>query len=307
MEPQILVRRGARPDADPVRLPLPPALPAGRVGRGRAAGHPGALPRRGSRRDPRLPRRRGRGGRAREDAAVRLVHGPGRARARARGAVRARLAVRGAHWASSPSPAPTSPAASPTCRSSSCATGGRAARVRQRLPPPRRRGRLRVRPLLDPAVPLPRVDVRARRRRCARRPRSDARPGVRPRRARPAAARASTRGARSSSSTPTADAPPLADTLGAAARARRASAGSTSTRSRSTTASHYGVDANWKVAIENYLECYHCAVAHPAFSDVGRRPPRRATSSSPIRASPPTTRRRATAPARASSTSSGRR
>ena len=31
---------------------------------------------------------------------------------------------------------------------------------------------------------------------------------------------------------------------------------------------HYGVDANWKVAIENYLECYHCAVAHPAFSDV---------------------------------------
>ena len=31
---------------------------------------------------------------------------------------------------------------------------------------------------------------------------------------------------------------------------------------------HYGVDANWKVAVENYLECYHCAVAHPAFSDV---------------------------------------
>ena len=23
---------------------------------------------------------------------------------------------------------------------------------------------------------------------------------------------------------------------------------------------------NWKVAIENYLECYHCAVAHPGFS-----------------------------------------
>jgi phenylpropionate dioxygenase-like ring-hydroxylating dioxygenase large terminal subunit len=30
----------------------------------------------------------------------------------------------------------------------------------------------------------------------------------------------------------------------------------------------YGVDANWKVAIENYLECYHCAVAHPGFSQV---------------------------------------
>jgi choline monooxygenase len=30
----------------------------------------------------------------------------------------------------------------------------------------------------------------------------------------------------------------------------------------------YGCDANWKVAVENYLECYHCAVAHPAFSAV---------------------------------------
>jgi phenylpropionate dioxygenase-like ring-hydroxylating dioxygenase large terminal subunit len=25
-------------------------------------------------------------------------------------------------------------------------------------------------------------------------------------------------------------------------------------------------DANWKVCCENYLECYHCSVAHPAFS-----------------------------------------
>ena len=25
-------------------------------------------------------------------------------------------------------------------------------------------------------------------------------------------------------------------------------------------------DANWKVCAENYLECYHCAVAHPSFS-----------------------------------------
>lgn len=28
----------------------------------------------------------------------------------------------------------------------------------------------------------------------------------------------------------------------------------------------YHVDANWKVVIENYLECYHCPVAHPGFS-----------------------------------------
>ncbi|MGZ8687126.1 MAG: SRPBCC family protein [Gaiellaceae bacterium] len=25
-------------------------------------------------------------------------------------------------------------------------------------------------------------------------------------------------------------------------------------------------EANWKVCAENYLECYHCAVAHPSFS-----------------------------------------
>jgi phenylpropionate dioxygenase-like ring-hydroxylating dioxygenase large terminal subunit len=29
---------------------------------------------------------------------------------------------------------------------------------------------------------------------------------------------------------------------------------------------HHAVDANWKIAVENYLECYHCPVAHPDFS-----------------------------------------
>ena len=28
------------------------------------------------------------------------------------------------------------------------------------------------------------------------------------------------------------------------------------------------VACNWKIAVENYLECYHCAVAHPGFSAV---------------------------------------
>ena len=28
----------------------------------------------------------------------------------------------------------------------------------------------------------------------------------------------------------------------------------------------YSLAANWKIAVENYLECYHCAVAHPGFS-----------------------------------------
>jgi choline monooxygenase len=30
----------------------------------------------------------------------------------------------------------------------------------------------------------------------------------------------------------------------------------------------YSLAANWKVAVENFLECYHCAVAHPGFSEV---------------------------------------
>ena len=29
---------------------------------------------------------------------------------------------------------------------------------------------------------------------------------------------------------------------------------------------HYELAANWKIAVENYLECYHCPVAHPGFS-----------------------------------------
>jgi choline monooxygenase len=30
----------------------------------------------------------------------------------------------------------------------------------------------------------------------------------------------------------------------------------------------WSIEANWKVAIENYLECYHCPVAHPGFSEL---------------------------------------
>jgi choline monooxygenase len=36
---------------------------------------------------------------------------------------------------------------------------------------------------------------------------------------------------------------------------------------------HFGVNANWKISVENFLECYHCATAHPAFAaDVDVRP-----------------------------------
>ena len=32
--------------------------------------------------------------------------------------------------------------------------------------------------------------------------------------------------------------------------------------------SEFELDANWKISCENFLECYHCAVAHPGFSAV---------------------------------------
>ena len=30
----------------------------------------------------------------------------------------------------------------------------------------------------------------------------------------------------------------------------------------------WSVDANWKLVCENFLECYHCAVAHPGFTEL---------------------------------------
>ena len=38
------------------------------------------------------------------------------------------------------------------------------------------------------------------------------------------------------------------------------------TSSCSGSATTYALAANWKIAVENYLECYHCAVAHPGFT-----------------------------------------
>jgi phenylpropionate dioxygenase-like ring-hydroxylating dioxygenase large terminal subunit len=64
-----------------------------------------------------------------------------------------------------------------------------------------------------------------------------------------------------------AHAPPLADTLGdlpRIVRERGLDVDALAFHERVD----YSLDANWKVAVENYLECYHCAVAHPSFSDV---------------------------------------
>jgi choline monooxygenase len=63
------------------------------------------------------------------------------------------------------------------------------------------------------------------------------------------------------------DAPPLAQTLGPLpdlAREHGLDLAALQFHHRV----HYALDANWKVAVENYLECYHCAVAHPGFSAV---------------------------------------
>ena len=63
------------------------------------------------------------------------------------------------------------------------------------------------------------------------------------------------------------EAPPLAEVLGEVP-AMLAAAGI----DVDGLAFHHRVDwevaANWKIAVENFLECYHCAVAHPGFSRV---------------------------------------
>ena len=118
-------------------------------------------------------------GRRHPHAAVRLVLRPGRAPARAGADLRAHLAVRGA-------PRPGRRAGAADRRPRRCPPdragarpGRRASRLPQRLPAPRShplRGRREAR---DDPVPLPRVDVRPRRRapqRSARRSRARLRP-----------------------------------------------------------------------------------------------------------------------------------
>ena len=65
---------------------------------------------------------------------------------------------------------------------------------------------------------------------------------------------------------PSADAGPLATTLGEvpALLAELLDLDSLEHRFRL----EWEVAANWKVACENFLECYHCAVAHPSFSAI---------------------------------------
>ena len=66
---------------------------------------------------------------------------------------------------------------------------------------------------------------------------------------------------------PDADAPPLAAHLGELPELV-AAAGLDLGSLRFLERSQSAYEANWKVCCENYLECYHCQVAHPGFSKV---------------------------------------
>ncbi len=63
------------------------------------------------------------------------------------------------------------------------------------------------------------------------------------------------------------DAGPLADTLGPLPEIVErggVEVGGLDFHSRGS----YSLETNWKIAVENYLECYHCAVAHPSFTEL---------------------------------------
>ena len=66
---------------------------------------------------------------------------------------------------------------------------------------------------------------------------------------------------------PDPDAAPLAETLGDLPGIV-ASSGVDFSNLRLHSQGEWPIEANWKVALENYLECYHCPVAHPGFSKV---------------------------------------
>ena len=66
---------------------------------------------------------------------------------------------------------------------------------------------------------------------------------------------------------PDPDAAPLADTLGELPQLV-AAAGFDLDALRFHHRSQSEYEANWKVCAENFLECYHCQVAHPSFSKV---------------------------------------
>jgi nitrite reductase/ring-hydroxylating ferredoxin subunit len=66
---------------------------------------------------------------------------------------------------------------------------------------------------------------------------------------------------------PDPQAPPLADYLGDLPN-MVAATGLDLDAIRCRRRDTYDIAANWKIVVDNYLECYHCPVAHPGFSDL---------------------------------------
>jgi len=64
-----------------------------------------------------------------------------------------------------------------------------------------------------------------------------------------------------------AEAPPLAPSAGGLLAELEAEIPGFSQMKR-VSAGSSPIEANWKVGVDNYLECYHCAPAHPAFADL---------------------------------------
>lgn len=60
-------------------------------------------------------------------------------------------------------------------------------------------------------------------------------------------------------------APPLASVLGALPAMVTATGLDLATLRRRVRRT-YEIGANWKIVVDNYLECYHCPVAHPGFA-----------------------------------------
>ena len=143
---------------------------------------------------------------------------------------------------------------------------GVAARLRQRLPPSRLRARGRRG---DAAKRCSARTTRGRtgstaasaRRRAARRSRTSRRTSSASCRSR------STRGARSSSPTPAPTRSRSRDALGSLP-AQVAELGLDVDSLVHHSRWEAEIEANWKIVCENFLECYHCQVAHPAFSEV---------------------------------------
>ena len=140
----------------------------------------------------------------------------------------------------------------------------------------------------DAAMPVPRVDLRPRRKPPPRAP-LRARAGLRPGGAVARSGVRRTPGGRSCSSTRTPSAAPLEAALGDLPEIV-AESGLDVGALRFHSHHEWPIEANWKVVMENFLECYHCPTAHPGFSKVIDVEPRR------VRAPAYTRRSRARSP-----------